>query len=301
MKKVSVIIVTYNSERHIYECLESLFRFNDIGDDLEVIVVDNCSKDYEGMAKMIISRYGDKVKLVQNTKNGGYGQGNNVGIRKAESPIVMIMNPDVRLCEPLFAKISSEFDQKKNLAMYGFTQRHEDGSLGRSTAWTSRLYPYIAEPLRYVFGALNIYWQKYMYVSGACFFIRKSAFEDIGLFDEGIFMYNEEDDIHSRLIARKKWKIKYDRQLSYLHLHPVVKNYGEESYGWLEKNLQSLIYMNERDGISRKKTIVWSIKRTNISIWSEKIKKCVGQGDDKRIDYYKGWKERQLQWLEAEV
>lgn len=300
MKKVSVVIVTYNSERHIYDCLESLFKYNDIGDALEVIMVDNCSKDYEGMAKQITSRYGDGVKLIQNTNNGGYGQGNNVGIMNAAAPIIMIMNPDVRLCEPVFAKVFSKFEQKKNLAMYGFTQRHEDGSLGRSTAWTSRLYPYIAEPLRYVFGALNIYWQRYMYVSGACFFIRKSAFEEIGLFDENIFMYNEEDDIHSRLVAQKKWKIKYDRQLSYLHLHPIVTNYSEEGYGWLEKNLQSLIYMNERDGISRKKTINWSIKRTNISIWSEIIRRCVGNGDEKRINYYKGWKKRQLKWLEAE-
>lgn len=40
-KRVSVIIVTYNSEKHIYDCLSSIYRYNDIGDLLEVIIVDN--------------------------------------------------------------------------------------------------------------------------------------------------------------------------------------------------------------------------------------------------------------------
>ena len=46
-KRVSVIIVTYNSEKHIYDCLSSIYRYNDIGDLLEVIIVDNnsCNKD----------------------------------------------------------------------------------------------------------------------------------------------------------------------------------------------------------------------------------------------------------------
>ena len=49
MKKLSVIIVTYNSVRHIYDCLESVFQFNDLGNELEVIVVDNHSEQQEEM------------------------------------------------------------------------------------------------------------------------------------------------------------------------------------------------------------------------------------------------------------
>ena len=291
MKKIAVIIVTYNSERHIYDCLEALFKHNDIGDTLEVIVVDNCSKDYEAMRTRIGELYGDIVKVVSNTKNGGYGQGNNVGIREADSPIIMIMNPDVRLCEPVFSMVWNEFEKDDNLVMYGLTQKHEDGTLGRSTAWTSRLYPYIAEPMRYLCGMLNLYWQKFMYVSGACFFVRKRAFEEAGLFDEKIFMYNEEDDLHGRLLKQKGAKIIYDRNHSYLHLHPQVTDYTKESFDWLKRNLDSLIYMNERDGISREKTIDWSIKRVNISVWSEKLKTLLGRGDKNRLNYYSAWRD----------
>ena len=44
-KKISIVIVTYNSDNHISDCLESIFKYNDIGDALEIIIVDNMSKN----------------------------------------------------------------------------------------------------------------------------------------------------------------------------------------------------------------------------------------------------------------
>lgn len=290
MKKISVIIVTYNSEKHIYDCLASLFKYNDIGDELEVIVVDNCSRCYVEMKTEITKTYGDKVQVFANNKNGGYGQGNNVGIKMAESPIIMVMNPDVRLCEPVFKMVYNAFMSDPKIVMFGFTQRNVNGNIGRSVSWTSRVHPYVAEPLRYLLGKKNIYWQKYMFICGACFFVRKSSFEEVGLYDENIFMFNEEDDIHGRLLKIKGARIVYDKNISYLHLHPAVKDYKKEKYDWLKKSLSSLIYMNERDGISRKKTIDWSIKRTNISVWSEQLKCAIGKGNKDRLNYYEGWR-----------
>ena len=291
MKKITTIIVTYNSEHHIYECLESLFRFNDIGDELEVIVVDNCSRNFDEMKAQLVKRYAEKITIIKNTQNGGYGQGNNVGIYAAHAPYIMIMNPDVRLSEPLFNHVNDVFSKDQNVVIYAATQRKQDGSLGKSTAWTRRIHPYLAESLRVICSKLNIYWQKYMYVSGACFFIRKSSFEKVGLFDEHIFMYNEEDDIHSRLLRLDNARIIYDYKRSYIHLHPAVKDYDTANHKWLEIDLGSLIYMNERDGISKEKTIKWNIKRVNISIWGEKFKQLFGKGNQKRLKYYKDWRE----------
>jgi GT2 family glycosyltransferase len=53
-KLISIIIVTYNSEEHIYNCLKSIFKYNDIKDALEVIVVDNCSLNSDKMFNNII-------------------------------------------------------------------------------------------------------------------------------------------------------------------------------------------------------------------------------------------------------
>ena len=77
MKQLSLIILTYNSEKDIYDCLESVNRYNDIGDALEIIVVDNNSTNYIDMHDKIKSLYPD-VRIIANTKNGGYGQGNNI-------------------------------------------------------------------------------------------------------------------------------------------------------------------------------------------------------------------------------
>ena len=77
MKQLSLIILTYNSEKDIYDCLESVNRYNDIEDALEIIVVDNNSTNYIDMHDKIKSLYPD-VRIIANTKNGGYGQGQTV-------------------------------------------------------------------------------------------------------------------------------------------------------------------------------------------------------------------------------
>lgn len=106
MKRLSIIIVTYNSERDIYDCLESIRRHTDIApEELEIIIVDNNSRQADAMFSEIRHRFGPDIILLRNPRNGGYGQGNNLGIRQASSPVVLIMNPDVRLMEPLFQTV----------------------------------------------------------------------------------------------------------------------------------------------------------------------------------------------------
>ena len=96
-KKLSIVIVTYNSEKDIFDCISSIYKHNDIDEqDLEVIVVDNNSPNGKAMFRQLNKQFGNRITLFGNDHNGGYGQGNNVGIRLASSPVVMIMNPDVR-------------------------------------------------------------------------------------------------------------------------------------------------------------------------------------------------------------
>ena len=120
-KAVSVVIVTFNSENLIMDCLDSIFKYNDISDDLEVVLVDNCSKNYLSMFGSIEEKYGNKVVLINNKVNGGYGQGNNLGVEVAKAPIILIMNPDVRLVKPIFKRILSLFE-RRNIAIAGMQQ-----------------------------------------------------------------------------------------------------------------------------------------------------------------------------------
>ena len=113
MKRLSVIIVTYHSEHDIYDCLQTVWQYCDIAkEELEVIVVDN-TPECEPMFTRLKECYGQAVTLVHNSHNGGYGQGNNVGIRLAAAPVVLIMNPDVRLCEPVFSTAVKAFEDDR--------------------------------------------------------------------------------------------------------------------------------------------------------------------------------------------
>ena len=175
MKRVSVVIVTYRSEKDIYDCLASLFKWADIPrEELEVIVVDNNSPEADRMFNGIRRIYGDEIVLVNNTNNGGYGQGNNVGIRRAKAPVIMIMNPDVRLNSHVFNHALSIFAQKQYVGIYGLTQMvSENRKCGTSFNTTHMMNGYLRILLTGISNRFNIFLPSCMYVSGACFFIRR--------------------------------------------------------------------------------------------------------------------------------
>ena len=293
MKRLAIIIVTHNSEKHIFDCVKSIKEYSDLQyEEIELIVVDNQSRNPQPMFDRLHQLWGDDIITVLNNRNGGYGQGNNVGIRKATAPVIMIMNPDVRLREPVFRHCLQQFDQDEKLVLYGLTQRKGNGRLGRSTSWVNDIHPYIAEPLRFLTGKLNLFFPKYMYVTGACFLLRKKSFEKIGMFDETIFMYGEEEDIHNRLLADgTTTRMGYSRRLSYTHLHQEEATFSDNSHQWMEQHLNTLFKINQRNGIPNEKTIAWAIKRNNFSIWKESLKCLLSRGKNRsRIDYYRSWK-----------
>ena len=79
MKRLSIIIVTYNSEKDIFDCISSIKQWSDIPfDELEVIIVDNNSRNTDSMFEQLRSLYGNDIVLVKNTHNGGYGKLKNM-------------------------------------------------------------------------------------------------------------------------------------------------------------------------------------------------------------------------------
>ena len=266
MKKLSIIIVTYNSEPDIYRCLESVFSCNDTGDDLEVIIVDNNSQNFEQMRCKISSKYGEKVKILCNSINGGYGQGNNIGIRHSTAPIIMIVNPDVRLINVSFKTIIKQYEQDDNLAILGFKQIcNESGKKGTSFS----LLNHYSGTLRFFAGIisqkLDIFYWRWMYFCGACFCIRKAMFEHAGLFDENIFLYGEENDIHYRIHKTfPNAHDKYHRKFRYIH--PTENRpYSEESY---QLRIKSNEYVMKKQGRANNTYIKSEKQRLN---WSRRI------------------------------
>lgn len=258
MKKISLIILTYNSEKDIYDCLDSVYLHNDIGDALEIIVVDNNSEHYARMHDKLSTLY-PQVNIISNITNGGYGQGNNIGIRVASAPIVSIMNPDVRLVMPIFQRVLSTFEDQ-NIVMCGGKQ-YKNATTPTISFWCDYHRNALLQSIGIsYYRKRDIYKQRSMWLSGAFFFIRKKEFEQIGLFDENIFMYGEEYDIHIRLQKMFPNKIiKYLPDLKYIHLIEERKLTKSD----LQKTLKSLLYVSQKHGLSTKKYLLIQ-RRVNI-------------------------------------
>ncbi len=257
MTKISIVLVTYNSSKHIYDCLESIFKYNDLGDELEVIVVDNNSNEQKQMFSRISEQYGDRVILADSGKNGGYGFGNNVGIAMASSPLVLVMNPDVRFVSPILNDVLKAFDNK-SVGMIGVD--YVDGSCpyyfkrDYLTFKTFLLLKYYVRRRKYD--------SQKMFMSGSFLVFRKDAFNKAGMFDENIFLYSEEADITNRILSS-----------GYLvEWHPEIKVYhfahGREFNQFLDKvRLESGLYYEKKYNVDSEKLYAANVKYLRFKIF----------------------------------
>lgn len=238
-KLLSVVVVTYNSSKDIYACLDSLFKNNDIGNSLEVIIVDNNSADCDAMLESIKIFHDKNISVLFNHRNGGYGQGNNLGIEAATSPIIMVMNPDVRLFRPIFKDAIKHFTDE-NLGILGMQQCEKEGVNRQSFL---PLQPSVMGLLWYkIYEWRHKYSSRKFCIHGSCFFIRRKAIEEIGRFDENIFLYNEEMDIHCRLLRSNKYTVKFDKNLFYIH--PMHNR--KETVKELKQRFATYLYVCEK-------------------------------------------------------
>jgi len=267
-KKLSIVIVTYNSEKLIYDCLDSIFQFNDIGDQLEIIIVDNCSNDCDNVFTKIKNDYSKNIILIKSKENNGYGAGNNLGIQQVSSPYFVVMNPDVRIVEPIFNKIVDFFNIDENLGLLGV--RFVDGS--------SHLHykPEFCSLVNLIFGSMLIKYKLYsvekMHFSGSFMIFNKKIFLDAGSFDENLFLFYEEADISNRILRiQKKTLLSTDLFVQHLVHGREVNKYllkvGAESRQYYFKK-----YSADIKKYYRLSLIMWNLKYAAAFILRDKYR-----------------------------
>ncbi len=192
--KASVIIVNYNSLRHLERCLPALLPAS--GSGTEVIVVDNASQD--GSAELV-GRCFPQVRLVCSPENVGFGAGNNLGARQARGEYLAFLNPDT-VVDPgwLAALIAAlEADPGAGLATSKILLLNEpqkintcgnDIHISGLTLCRGMGRPAAEYNQPEAVDA----------VSGAAFAMRRDLFEALGGFDESFFMYMEDTDLSLR-------------------------------------------------------------------------------------------------------
>lgn len=194
---LSIIIPSFNTKALLDQCLRSIGEnVKDSSLKYEIIVVDNASKD--GTIELLKTKYPRVIKIFNKT-NVGYGKANNQGIRKATGGFILLLNSDIQVFDNAIVDLY-EFAQKYPHAFVGGKLLNEDRSPQVSCGPMYTL-PVVFLMLFAKGDALGITRSSPTkvsivdWVSGACLIGPKDAFVNVGLFDEGIFMYMEEIDL----------------------------------------------------------------------------------------------------------
>jgi len=199
--KVACILLNWNGWRDTLACLAALRRLN--YPNVAIIVVDNGSTD--DSVKMIRDA-SPGVRLIESGGNLGFAAGNNVGIRLAlqmDCDYIWLLNndtePDPMALTELVLKAVSEprLGEIGSVLLYAHdaTQVQAWGG-GRVSLWTGRsLHAKAARPDDW-----------FQYLTAASVLLRRAALEDVGLLDEGFFLYWEDGDLSFRL-RNKGWAL----------------------------------------------------------------------------------------------
>lgn len=214
MKKLSVIIVTYLNLEIVINCINSIEKYNDIGNQLEIIVVDNSPN--KKIYNYIENNY-KNIKILKN-ENNGFGDANNRGAEIASGEYLLFLNPDTIIIEPIFQFAIDRFTENNRLALFGMKLIDGDRKPNLSFYILNKAGILISLITKIV-NKFDLYIDGIMFVSGANLFIRNCVFCEIGGFDSKIFMYNEEADIINRIKFMSTCKkTKYFKSKRIVHL-----------------------------------------------------------------------------------
>lgn len=210
--KLSVIIVNYNVEHFLEQCLLSVRRASEEL-QVETWVVDNASVD--GSCAMVEERF-PEVKLVRNKDNVGFSRANNQAIRASNGEYVLLLNPDTVVEEDTFRKVIDFMDDHPKAGGLGVRMVDGKGKFlpeskrGLPTPWVAfckiagvyRLFPKSKRFNHYYMGYLEEDEANEVEIlSGAFMLMRKDALDQVGLLDESFFMYGEDIDLSWRIVT----------------------------------------------------------------------------------------------------
>src|SRR3972149_8663567 len=84
---LTIIILSYNVEKLLLDCLSSVYKTMEKSDQWEVVVIDNASTDSSAAS---VKKHFPHVKIIQNEKNLGFSAGNNIALKQVKSPYTFI-------------------------------------------------------------------------------------------------------------------------------------------------------------------------------------------------------------------
>lgn len=228
---IACIILNYNDSDNCIELAKKIKSYRGLS---SIVVVDNCSTDKSLLDLKVYDE--DLYYLIATDHNGGYGYGNNFGMKYAFKKLgvdaVLICNPDVSFGENVVEHLSSAMEAQPNCGVISAVQYDRNGNEIDQSAWS------IPHVWNYIFSvgklsshiAVNFYQNaevlhrapvtKVDCVAGSLLLVSRNAFEKTGGYDENVFLYCEETILGCKM-KKAGFNTYICSDIHYLHLHGV--------------------------------------------------------------------------------
>ena len=199
--RVAIIILNYNGKIDTLECLESIFRIS--YSNFRVILVDNNSQD--GTVEAVRKKFGRRLKIIQNDRNLGFAEGNNVGIRaalKMDVDFILILNNDTVVNPNFLDILLKNVQAHPDFAVFSpqirkYPEKNKIWYAGGRMLWP------VASVQMFNRGHLMSQTKlkkptQVSFVTGAAMMVKSSVFKKVGFFDKKFYLYWEETDWEAR-------------------------------------------------------------------------------------------------------
>ncbi len=252
-KKVAVVILGWNGKKYLEQFLPSVVQFTS-QNLCEIIVADNCSTD--GSVEFVKANY-PNIRIIQNTRNGGYAGGYNDALKQIDSKYFVLLNQDVEVTENWVEKVIDVMETDENIAaaqpkLLAFHDREYfeyAGGAGGFLDYMSyafcrgRIFETMEKDEGQYDDVKEIFW-----ASGACLFIRSALYKSAGGLDEDFFAHQEEIDLCWR-INSMNYKIVCVPQAVVYHVGGGSLPYGNTRKTYLNfRNNLMMMFKNSPAG-----------------------------------------------------
>lgn len=223
---VSIIIVSFNTRDLLARCLQSIEQ-QESKPSIETFVVDNASHD--GSPDLVAEKF-PTVNLIRSDTNAGFAAANNLALTKTAGRYVMLLNSDTRLGRGAVAELVAFMEDRPRAGYCGPKLLNDDGthqpSARRFPTVLSTAYSMTGLDRRHVdsrhtldlhgsHGERDAFGTDWL--TGACLFVRSDVVRQVGLMDDGFFLYFEETDWCQKMAAAG-WEGWYVPSAEVVHL-----------------------------------------------------------------------------------
>lgn len=210
---LSIVIVTWNAEDEIEACLNSIIRYNkDI--PIEIIVIDNASKD---KTRNILKNYAvqtDFIKVILNDDNKGFTLANNQGIKIAQGDFILLLNPDTKVTENALIKLIEQLATSGTMGAIAPQLLNEDHTIQPSVRTFPRYWDMFCEltllskifPMSRIFARWKMNYFNHNEIDeveqpmAAALMIKKNVMDKVNGFDERYKMFFNDVDLCKSIV-----------------------------------------------------------------------------------------------------